>query len=127
MIVRRKRERTEINSNLIVFTYCLHQRKATTLSQVSLYLHGVTSCFFSSPLPESPGEWKGDIAVDFTSLKNSLFSPLWYCNAAAVWGSGGAVDYRNDRGRWAEVLYFTTVRRHSPLTEHEQSELKVRH
>ena len=108
-----------------MFLMLVYQRKASTLTQVSLYLHGVTSCIFSSPLPESPGEWKGDLAADFSLLKNDYFSPLWYCNAAAAWGSGGEVDYRDNRGRWAEVLYITAVSRRSPMTEQEQRDLKV--
>ena len=106
------------------FHLSLLQRKNSTLTQVSLYLHGVTSCFFTSPLAESYSDWKSDIANDFTSLKNGLLSPQWYCYAATAWGSGGA-GYCDDRGRWAEVMYITAVRRRSPLTEHEQSELKV--
>ena len=90
---------------------------------MTLYLHGVTSCLIS-PL-EAPADWKSDVVGDFALLKATLLSPLWYGNAAAAWGNVDDAGHRDERGRWAEIMYKTAAHRLVPLTDHELRNLKV--
>jgi len=102
------------------------QRKKSILSQVTLYIYRTTSALFPS-LPTDPlFEVISDCPTDFQSIKSSLLSPVWYYNSTLVWGSSGEIGYRDERGRWAEILYKTTIYRKSPLNVEELNEMKVR-
>jgi hypothetical protein len=102
------------------------QRKLATFSQITLYLYRITCALSVTPILDPVVDPKVDMSLlDFSLLKSVYLSPLWYSAAVTVWGGSGEMSFRDERGRWAEIMYRSVLPPKSPLPDALLKGLKV--